>query len=47
MPGLLIKKEKEFKDLVEIEFMLTVFSHKPGFGFSSDEDKVALIDLES
>ena len=41
------KKETEFKDLVEIEILLTIFSHKIGFGFSSDEDKVALIDLES
>ena len=41
------KKEMEFKELVEIEIMLTVFSHKFGFGFSSDEDKVVLIELES
>ena len=41
------KKEMEFKALVEIEIMLSVFSHKFGFGFSSDEDKGALIDLES
>ena len=42
-----MKKEMEFKDLVEIEIMLSIFSHKFGFGFSSDEDKAALIDLES
>ena len=41
------KKEIEYKHLVEIEIMLTAFSHKFGFGFSFDEDKVALIDLES
>ena len=41
------KKEMEFKELVEIELMLTVFSHKFGFGFASNEDKVALIELES
>ena len=41
------KKEMEFKYLVEIEIFLTVFSHKIGFGFSSDEDKATLIDLES
>ena len=41
------KKESEFKDLVEIEIMLSVFSHKFGFGFSSVEDKEALIILES
>ena len=27
--------------------MLTVFSQKNGFGFSSDEDKVGLVDLET
>ena len=41
------KKESEFKDLVEIEIMLSVFSHKFGFGFSSVEDKEALIILEA
>ena len=41
------KKEMEFKDLVEIELLLIVFSHKFGFGFSSNEDKVVLIELES
>ena len=40
------KKEMELKDLVEIEILLTVFSHKIGFGFSSEEDKSSLIDLE-
>ena len=42
-----MKKEVEFKDLVEIEILLTVFSHKIGFGFSSEEDKASLIELES
>ena len=37
----------EFKDLVEIEILLLVFSHKNGFGFLTEEDKVALIKLES
>ena len=41
------KKEIEYKELVEFEILIIVFSHKFGFGFSSDEDKAALIDLES
>ena len=41
------KKEMEFRALVEIEIMLSVFSHKCGFGFSSEEDKAVLIDSES
>ena len=41
------KKEVDFKDLVEIEILLSVFSHKIGFGFSSEEDKASLIELES
>ena len=41
------KKEMEFRALVEIEIMLSVISHKCGFGFSTDEDKAVLIDLES
>ena len=42
-----LKKEVEFKYFVEIEILLTVFSHKINFGFSSEEDKASLIDLES
>ena len=42
-----LKKEVEFKYLVEIEIMLTVLSHKIGFDFSSKEDKASLIELES
>ena len=41
------KKEREFKDLVEIELMLVVISHQNGFGFLTEEDKVALIELEA
>ena len=41
------KKERQYKDLVEIELMLFVFSHQYGFGFLTEEDKVALIDLEA
>ena len=41
------QKEIEFKELVEIEILLTVFSHKIGFAFSSEEDKASLIELES
>ena len=41
------KREMEYKDLVEIEILLIVFSHKIGFGFSSEEDKESLIELES
>ena len=41
------KKEMEYKDLVEIELMLSIFSHQYGFGFLTEEDKVALIELEA
>ena len=41
------KMEIEYKELVEIEILISAFSHKIGFGFSSDEDKDGLIDLES
>ena len=41
------KMEIEYKELVEIEILISAFSHKIGFGFSSEEDKAGLIDLES
>ena len=41
------KKEMELKDLVEIEIMISAFSHRTEFGFYSEEDKVGLIELES
>ena len=37
----------ELKDLVEIEIMLSAFSHRTGFGFYSEMDKANLIELES
>ena len=41
------QKEIEFKELVEIEILISAFANKIGFGFSSEEDKAGLIDLES
>ena len=32
---------------MEIEILISAFSHNIGFGFSSEEDKAGLIDLES
>ena len=41
------QKEIEYKELVEIEILISAFSLKFAFGFSFDEDKAALIDLET
>ena len=41
------KKEADFKDLVEIEILMAEFFNKVGFGFSTEEDKASLIELES
>ena len=41
------KIAQELKDLVDIELLLVESFNKVGFGFSSEEDKVSLIELES
>ena len=41
------KKPQDNKDLVEIEFLLVESLNKMGFGFSSEEDKYSLVELET
>ena len=41
------KNAQEFKDLVEIELSLAESFNNIGFGFSSEEDKSSLVDLET
>ena len=41
------KKERDIKDLVEIELLLEESFNKVGFGFASNEDKESLTELES
>ena len=41
------RKAHDTKDLIEIEFLLEAACSKCGFGFSTDEDKASLYELES
>ena len=41
------KKAQDIEDLVDIEFLLTETLNKIGFGFSMEEDKSSLVELET
>ena len=41
------KKAQEIKDLVDIEFSMIETLHKMGFGFTSEDDKSSLVELET
>ena len=41
------QKVQETKELVEIEGLIVDSFNKPGFGFSTEADRISLVDLES